>query len=1064
MKSRLANISFFTWIVLFLCLSLIGIALVPQLPVKLSPTKEMPTLTISFSMRNASARIIEAEVTSRLEGMLSRVRGVSRINSVSDDGSGRITVRLDKHADIDAVRFEISTLVRQMWPQLPETVSYPLVSARYSESRSSRPFMVYTLNAPAAPAYILQYAEDNIVPAVGRLLGVSKVELTGATPMEWTLNYDRERLSHLDVSVSDIQRALSGRVEKEELGICHLENNEEESWIRVVLMTDEPDSDFAPEAVKVQSSDGRIFPLSSLVRISRQEAEPTSYYRINGLNSIYLNITSEKRVNQLLLKEDIMQVLAQVQEKFPVGYELHKSYDATDYINEELQRIYFRTGLTVLILLLFVFLITRNVRYLLLITVSLAVNISVAVIFYYLFDLEIQLYSLAGITISLNLVIDNTIVMTDHYLRRKDLKTFLSILAATLTTVGALSILFFMDEKVRLNLQDFAAVIIINLLISLFVALFFVPSVIEKIALVRSRGYSGRGAKRKRMTIRFTRFYGKTIVFVSRYRGWVIVFIVLAFGLPVYLLPEKMKGESWGVDIYNKIFDHDTYREHIRPVVDKVLGGTLRLFTQHVGNRGSYYDRDEEGEIVLHVNATLPNGATLEQMNTLISRMEQYLTSFPEIRQFQTSVSSARRASISIYFTWEALDNGFPYFLNSDIVSKALELGGGSWSVYGLPMDSFNNDVRESAGDKVVTLYGYNYDELYAWADTLRNRLLQYRRIRDITINSEQSYWKDDYTEYYLSLDKRRMAEENVSTQQLYAALKPVFGQDISCGTVFYEGKNEKVRLVSSLGREYDIWALENIPVPLQGRSVKLSSLATITREDAPQSIRKENQQYVLVVQFTYIGSYQQGNKRLEEEVEALNEILPLGYTAEIPRRSWRGYSDDYTHVLLLLLVVAIIFFISSILFNSLKQPFLIILLIPISYIGAFLTFYLFGIRFDQGGFAAFVLLCGITVNAGIYLLNEYNAIRRRQPGLSVLSSYLKAWNTKIIPIILTIVSTILGFLPFLVGAERNDFWFSLAIGTIGGLIMSLLGLFLFLPLFMGVAKTRNLTKLSNAR
>lgn len=160
-----------------------------------------------------------------------------------------------------------------------------------------------------------------------------------------------------------------------------------------------------------------------------------------------MNITSEKRVNQLLLKEDIMQVLAQVQEKFPVGYELHKSYDATDYINEELQRIYFRTGLTVLILLLFVFLITRNVRYLLLITVSLAVNISVAVIFYYLFDLEIQLYSLAGITISLNLVIDNTIVMTDHYLRRKDLKTFLSILAATLTPSGLFLSSFLWTKK-----------------------------------------------------------------------------------------------------------------------------------------------------------------------------------------------------------------------------------------------------------------------------------------------------------------------------------------------------------------------------------------------------------------------------------------------------------------------------------------------------------------------------------------------------------------------------------------------------------------------------------------
>ena len=1054
MKQRLAHISFFTWIIVFLTLSLVGIALIPQLPVKLSPAKEMPTLTISYSMRNASSRVVEAEITSRLEAILSRVRGISRISSVSNNGGGSITVRLDEHSDIDAVRFEISTLVRQVWPDLPETASYPRLSTRHSESSSTRPFLVYTLNAPASPSYIWQYAENHIVPVVGRLPGVSKVELSGATPMEWTLDYDKELLAQLNVSVNDIQKALADRLEKEELGMCRVEEDGQESWIRVVLKTNESDEGFEPEKVNVQTSDGRIFSLPSLVHISRQEAAPSSYYRINGLNSLYLNITSEKSVNQLLLKEQIAEVLADVQRKFPAGYELHKGYDATDYINEELNRIYFRTGLTVLILLLFVFIITRNVRYLFLITVGLAVNIAVAVIFYYLFDLEIQLYSLAGITISLNLVIDNTIVMTDHYLRRRNLKAFLSILAATLTTVGALSILFFMDEKVRLNLQDFAAVIIINLLVSLFVALFFVPSVIEKIALVRRQTTALR-LKRKRLIVRFTRVYQRGIVFVSRHRVWAIVVIVLAFGIPVYLLPEKMKGETWGAKVYNAVFDHDVYREHIRPVIDKALGGTLRLFAQHVGSSGSYYSRDEEGEIVLHVNATLPNGATLEQMNTLISRMEQYLTSFPEIRQFQTSVSSARRASITIYFTREALASGFPYILNSDIVSKALELGGGSWSVYGLPMDSFNNDVRESAGDKVIALYGYNYDELYAWADTLRHRLSQYRRIRDITINSQQSYWKDDYTEYYLSLDKQRMAEENISAQQLYAALKPVFGQDISCGTVFYDGEIEDVKLVSRLGREYDIWALENMPISISGKSVKLSSLATITQEDAPQSVRKENQQYVLVVQFTYVGSYSQGKKRLEEEVEALNSILPLGYTAEIPRRSWRDDNNDYTHIALLLLVVAIIFFISSILFNSLKQPFLIILLIPISYIGAFVSFYLFDIRFDQGGFAAFVLLCGITVNAGIYVLNEYNSIRAHRPRLSPLRSYLKAWNIKIIPIILTILSTILGFIPFLIGADRSDFWFSLSIGTVGGLLMSLLGLFLFLPLFMRVVNKR---------
>ena len=109
------------------------------------------------------------------------------------------------------------------------------------------------------------------------------------------------------------------------------------------------------------------------------------------------------------------------------------------------------------------------------------------VVLYYLLGLEMQLYSLAGITISLSLVIDNTIVMTDHIRHHHDRKAFLSILAATLTTMGALVIIFFLDEKIRLNLQDFAAVVIINLAVSLFIALFLVPALIDKMNLHRKK-------------------------------------------------------------------------------------------------------------------------------------------------------------------------------------------------------------------------------------------------------------------------------------------------------------------------------------------------------------------------------------------------------------------------------------------------------------------------------------------------------------------------------------------------------------------------------------------------
>ena len=173
-----------------------------------------------------------------------------------------------------------------------------------------------------------------------------------------------------------------------------------------------------------------------------------------------------------------------------------------------------------------------------------------------------------------------------------------------------------------------------------------------------------------------------------------------------------------------------------------------------------------------------------------------------------------------------------------------------------------------------------------------------------------------------------------------------------------------------------------------------------------------------------------------------------MGYTVQVERSYWSWAESDNSQYLLLGLIIVIIFFTTSILFNSLKQPLAVIFVIPISYIGVFLTFYLFRLNFDQGGFASFVLLCGITVNASIYILNEYNQLRRRFPMLTPLRAYLKAWNAKITPILLTILSTILGFVPFLLGADKEAFWFPLAAGTIGGLILSLLGIFVYLPLF----------------
>ena len=1018
----------FSIIIVFVALAIVGCALVPRLPVKLMPSKTLPGLSVSFSMPNATARVVESEVTSKLEGMLARIQGVKEIYSTSSNGSGHISIGFDKHTDMEHARFEASSIVRQAWPQLPEGVSYPYVSANRTIDQSARPILTYTLNAPGGTADIMRYAEENLRPAIGRLRGVSRVDLSGATPMEWRLTYDNDKLEALGLRPDDITAAIAGMNASEYLGTGVTEGGEELP-LRCVVSDS---SRFDISAITLFTRDSVRLRLDQLVTAIHRQATPTAYFRINGLNSIYCDVYAEEDANQLEVAARVKEHIAAL--SMPKDYALHLNGDTTEHISSELDKIYFRTGLTLFILLLFVALITLNLRYIVVITLSLLMSLAISVIFYYVAGIEIQLYSLAGITISLNLIIDNIIVMSDHHLRWRDLRAFTSVLAATLTTIGALGIVFFLDDDLRLNLQDFVVVVIINLTVSLGTALFLVPALIKYIGLdIRQKPY---GRRRLRGISRFNRYYGQFIGFTLR-RKWIfIVVAVLGFGLPTFLLPDKIDGQKW----YNDTIGTKTYQEKIRPWVDGALGGTLRLFVQKVFE-GSYFNRGEN-EPTLSIYATLPNGATLEQMNELIKKMEAFLSGFPQVKQFRTDIYSPRRANISVTFTKAAAKTGFPYQLKSEAISKALTLGGGSWSIYGLEDQGFSNSVTEGAGNYRIKVTGYNYDELETWAERVREKLLEHKRIKEVTVNSDFSWYKEDYTEFFLDIDRDALARQGLTVSALFSAMAPVFGRDIRCGTTS-DGR-EQILLGSIQSSRYDVWSLMNVMFTSGNRSFKLADFATVSRVNAPHSVAKENQQYRLCIQYEYIGSYVQAQKLLERYVEEFRQELPLGYFISSEQSHYHWGNASSSNYWLLLLVVGIIFFITSIQFNSVRQPLIIIFTIPVSFIGVFLIFYLTKMNFDQGGFCSFVLLCGITVNASIYLLNEYN-----HRGVKSLQGYLRAFNAKIIPILLTVISTILGFIPFMIGTDgKEGFWFPLALGTTGGLAVSLIAIIIYLPLF----------------
>ncbi len=1037
---------------------------------KLNPSRKHPIVNISYSMWGQSARVVESEVTSKLEAMLNRLNGVQNINSYSANGYGRITIFLSEHIDSDIARFEISTIIRQAWSSLPQGVSYPYLYMSGSSDESNYPFLRYTINAPNSPIEIQEYVNNTIRPKLAEIKGVDKVDVTGASRYIYKLEYDFFQLKNYGLTIDDIKKTVNSYLSKEFLGLGKMQtcNLGKDEFIRINLLAKNAKQDFDPSLIQVINKEGKIILLDQLVTTTYEEEEASSFFRINGLNSIYLSVTAEDKSNQLALSKKIQVLLDEMRMSLPLGYEMHLIYDEGEYIQSELNKIYLRSGLTILILLLFVLIVYRNFKYSLVIVFSLIANISIATIFCYLLDVEMHLFSLAGLTISLTLIIDNTIIMSDQIVQQGNRKAFMAIFTATITTIGSLSIIFLMDRNVQLNLYDFALLIIINLILSLITAITLVPALIEKLDLTKKVNIQSSDRKRfllmpnfrtKRVLIYFNRIYASIILFCSKRKKILIIILLLIFGLPVFLLPDKLGDKTYfysyneteenqWISLYNKTLGSSFYKEYIKPISDVALGGTMRLFAQKVRN-GSY-SSGERSETMLNITASLPNGSTKDQMDALIQKMENYINQYSEVKQFETSIQSGIRASIRILFKKEFQRGQFPYILYSKLISKATELGGGSWSVYGVG-DGFNNELKEQAGSSRIKLLGYNYDQLTRLANAMRDSLLEHRRIQEVTIDSEFSWYKSDYVEYVFDLKKNKLAEANILPNELFYTLTPMFQRNITIGEWSTEKQSVPINLFSKQNKEFDIWSLENLGGKIGDSGYKLFELADIKKAQVPQNIAKENQQYKLCIQYEYIGSYQQAHTVMERQIENFNKNAPLGYKAESESYRYWWEEGGTSQYWLLFLIIIIVFFTTSVLFNSLLQPFVIIFIIPISFIGIFLTFYLFELNFDQGGFAAFVLLSGLSVNANIYILSEFNNLKKTNSNTPIVKIYLRAWNAKIRPIFLTIFSTILGFIPFMIGEFKEAFWFPLAAGTIGGLIMSFITLFLFLPLFMGI-------------
>ena len=1037
----------FSIILIMIVLALIGAVCIPLLNVQYNPVQENRNLSVSFSGQG-SARVIESEVTSVIEGALNTVEGVSNISANSYQGGGYINLSFKKGTNMETTRFDVSTRLRQIRPKLPEGTRVSVSGSAGGGGRGKQRILQYTINADMPATEIVRYADEHLVTPLSRIEGVDGVETSGAMPFEWVLTFDPNSLRAAGLTPGSLSQALGRYFQNNIVGTEVMEDR----LMLVRLRT--PDLKGNLEQIPVSKVGDRLYRMGDFATVTYQEQTPGSYNRINGLNTINLTVYAQEEINTITVTGAVKERMKELKAALPDSYAVKLSYDASEYLNNEIQKIFLRAVMSLAILLLFVLAVSRSSRYLTVIGITIIVNLLSAVIFYKLFGVDIELYSMAGITVSLGIIIDTAIVIADHYTYYGNRKVMFSITGALLTTIAALMLVFFLPEESRANLTDFIWVIVINLTLSILIAFLFVPALLEYMPL-RNKGVVRNTMKRRRRLVRRTARYERVVAWSRSHRWIYIVAILLLFGIPIQLLPgqvrhknmDRWENESKGglVGLYNKTVGNKWYQRN-KAWFEYPLGGTLNLFQKHSGGRMSFNRDEEQKEVVLNVRANLAEGQNVQQLNEIVKEMENWLQQYDEISDFYTSLSGTS-GTIEIHFKDEYQHSRFPYDLKQRLWGKAIRYGGATWNIPALDENDqyLNNSVYRTSWSHSIQLYGYNYDLLYRFAEELIDTLKQNRRVNGQAGFSAGGYGSYVNSEFFMDIDRERIVRSGTNLNRYFSYL----GEQLynsSSGRV-YDGRGyTPVRVISADRDYYDLWHIRNDMVLIDSVNTRLNDIGSIEKRRTGLNIQRNNQEYVIAVGYEFIGSYDLLNRMEQEQIKRLNETLPMGFRAG-GGGGYGWWNEQKQRTVLIFVVVLVIFMICASMFESLRLPLVIVLLIPISFIGLFIAYPIFGVSFGQGGFAAMIMLCGITVNAGIYLTSEYRTIAAAS-GRTGLKTYIKAYNRKIVPTMLTILSTVLGLIPFLFDGRQSQFWFSFAVGVMSGMLFSVIAIVMVMPVF----------------
>lgn len=1006
-KHRVATLLAVIMIVIF------GVMYGTQLQMSLMPNMEMPMAVVMTTYVGANPSDIEELVTTPLESAIMSVSGVDEITSTSAENVSTIQITYVEGTDLDIA----ATKLREQFDRvsLPDDASDPII-VNINVSELMPTAMIALMGDDLSQ--LQAKAEDDIAPALERIDGVAQVTVNGGVEQQIAVRVDPAKAAGFGLSNAYISQFLAGQ------NLLYPGGDLQNGTQKLTVSTDakfKSVDDVANTLIALPS--GGTVRLSEVADVSMENEDSTAVAKVGDTACVILQVSKQSGGNEMAAAQAVEQRLEELKADDPtIQYSI--PYSAREYISLSVNSAFSNIVQGVVLAAIVVFLFLRRGGPTLTICVSMPVCILSVFVLMKVFDLTLNMMSLGGIAMGVGMIVDNSIVVLENINRfaleghdrmsacvdgTKEVTS--SVIASTLTTLAVFLPLGLAGGIAGQMFRDFCLTIASLIGASLIISLTLVPLLCyftlseERVAKLRAKEAAklASGAKKRGLSGFFTKLNETYLRLLNFFIRHLTAGMLVSVALVVFFIA--------------------------------TLANTRMVMIPDM----------DQGEV--SVSISLPTGASLEEASAIADRVTAIVErEVPELDDMyylassgSSMMSSGTSVTMGLNLVGKAERDRSAFDIQDDLRTALQDIAGCEITVStsSMAMGTSSNDIS-------VEISGDDYDTLEMISNDLANQIAA---LPD-AINVESSL-ADKVPQVRVTMNREAASQYGLTAASVGAAVRAEL-TGTTATTVTIDNKDYDVMVKGDGAAAANLDALKSMAVPSSyGGTVPLSSVATVTVEQASQSIIRHNQtRQVTITGDTISGDSTAITQSIHEILDQYT--LPQGYTAQTAG-SYEDMMDSFGDLgLALVVALLLVYFVLAAQFESFAMPIMVMLILPVAFTGALFALPLTGRDMSMIALVAIIMLAGTVVNSSIILV-EYIKIRRGM-GESREDAILHACPLRVRPIMMTTLTTVLAMVPMALGiGDTNEMMSDMGITMISGMVISTVVTLVFTPVYYSV-------------